>query len=168
MNIYARFDESDVRKIIYGNKKSDDAGRDAIINQGADVNVFELVENAKFKRGAKEQGKETEAHKKVLGWDYFVKKVQIDGVVFDLLANVRKKRDDSFVYSLQLNESKKIKAEPSHIPSQKDRFRNSSIDNEFANRTHSAFDNSILPTSENVNSENMEHQNSTEISKKDF
>ena len=38
--------------------------------------------------------------------------MQIDGSVFDLLANVRKKADGAFVYSIQLNQNKKIKASP--------------------------------------------------------
>lgn len=61
------------------------------------------------------------------------------------------------MYSIQLNENKKIKAEPSHIPSERDGFRNSSMNDEFTDRTHSAFANSISPTSENVNRGNEEN-----------
>ena len=41
--------------------------------------------------------------------------------MFDLLANVRKKREGGFVYSFKLEENN-MKAEPPHIPSQKDGF----------------------------------------------
>ena len=44
-------------------------------------------------------------------WDYFIKTVQIDGGVFDLTANVRKKSDGRYVYAIEMHENKKI--EPS-------------------------------------------------------
>ena len=40
------------------------------------------------------------------------KKVQIDGKVFDLIANVRKKASGKFVYSIQLNKDKNTEADP--------------------------------------------------------
>lgn len=109
---YAKFDESDVLKNVYGDKKSSPRGWKAKINTGADGNIFELVENAKHSGSSSEQGKTSVAHKGVTGWEYFAKTVQIDGRVYDLLANVRKKPDGEFVYSIQLNENKKISASP--------------------------------------------------------
>lgn len=109
---YAKFDESDVLKNVYGDKKSSPRGWKAKINTGAGGNIFELVENAKHSGSSSEQGKTSVAHKGVTGWEYFVKAVQIDGQVYDLLANVRKKPDGEFVYSIQLNENKKISASP--------------------------------------------------------
>ena len=109
---YARFSEDDVKKNIYGDKRSDDNGRDAKTNIGADGLIFELVENASYRNSKPEEGKTTKAHKNVGYWDYFVKKVQIDGRVYDLVANVRKKPEGEFVYSLQLNEDTNTKAVP--------------------------------------------------------
>ncbi|MDY3690829.1 MAG: LPD23 domain-containing protein [Dysosmobacter sp.] len=103
---YAKFDEADLRKNVYGDKKSSPRGWKAKINTGADGNIFELVENAKYSRSGVEQGKSTAAHQGLTGWEYFVKTVQIDGRVYDLLANVRKKPDGEYVYSIQLNENK--------------------------------------------------------------
>lgn len=103
---YATFTDDDLGKAIYGNKKSDDAGRDAFVNTGADGSVFDLVENAKYDRPGKEKGKKTKPHKNVTGWDYYVKTVQIDGMVFDMVINVRERPDGKFVYSVQLNENK--------------------------------------------------------------
>ena len=131
---YALFDEGDVRKAIYGDKQSSKRGHKAIVNQGADGSIFELVENTRFTRGAKEVGKKNKMHNDVLGWDYFVKIVQVDGIVFDLLANVRKKKNGGYVYSLKLKENN-MKAEPPHIPSENDGFKN---------RAHSAFDKDII------------------------
>ncbi len=153
---YANFSEDDVRKTIYGNKRSDAFGKDAIVNQGADGSIFELVENAEYGSGAKEQGKTTDSHKDVIAWDYFVKTIQIDGKVYDLVANIRKKAHDSYVYSLQLNENRKTKAEPSHILSDIDRFGTSSQNDKVTNRTHSASTNSISPTPQNVNTKNKD------------
>ena len=109
---YATFDEKDINKNIYGDKRSDKKGYRAKINTGADGDIFELVENAKYNGSLPEKGKKITAHKGVGYWDYFIKNVQIDGIVYDLTANVRKKADGAFVYSIQLNENKKIKASP--------------------------------------------------------
>jgi len=109
---YATFDKVDVKKNIYGDTKSDDKGRDAKINAGADGDIFELVENAQYDGSKPEKGKKNKAHNGVGYWDYFIKKVQINGTVFDLVANVRKKASGEFVYSLQLNEDKNTKAAP--------------------------------------------------------
>ena len=103
---YATFSKDDVGKSIHGNKRSDPAGRDAFVNTGADGSVFDLVENAKHDGYAKERGKTTKAHKGVSMWDYYVKTVQIDGIVFDMNINVRQRHDGEFVYSVQLNENK--------------------------------------------------------------
>ncbi|MBQ2866718.1 MAG: hypothetical protein IJE90_09435 [Clostridia bacterium] len=109
---YATFDKVDVKKNIYGDTKSDDKCRDAKINAGADGDIFELVENAQYDGSKPEKGKKNKAHNGVGYLDYFIKKVQIDGTVFDLVANVRKKASGEFVYSLQLNEDKNTKAAP--------------------------------------------------------
>ena len=109
---YAVFDKADVNKNIYGDKRSDKKGLKAKINVGADGDIFELVENSQYNGSARESGKNIMAHKGVNYWDYFIKTVQIDNKVFDLVANVRKKSDSSYVYSIQLNENKKIVASP--------------------------------------------------------
>ena len=109
---YAKFDEADLRKNVYGDKKSSQKGWKAKINIGADGSIFELVENATYNGGKTEQGKKAQAHQNLTGWEYFVKTVQIDGQVYDLLANVRKKPDGEFVYSIQLNENKNKASAP--------------------------------------------------------
>ena len=109
---YATFEKKDVDKNIYGDTKSDDAGRDAKINAGADGDIFNLVENSTYRGSSPEKGKVSPAHRGVGGWDYFIKKVQIDGRVFDLLANVRKKPNGEFVYDITLFEDKKTEAAP--------------------------------------------------------
>ena len=109
---YAAFDEGDINKNIYGDKKSDTKGWKAKFNVGADGNIFEHVENAKYNGSKDEAGRNISTHRGVNHWDYFVKNVQIDGSVYDLVANVRKKTDNAFVYSIQLRENKKIKASP--------------------------------------------------------
>lgn len=109
---YAKFDEADLRKNVYGDKKSSQKGWKAKINTGADGSIFGLVENATYNGGKPEQGKKAQAHQNLTGWEYFVKTVQIDGQVYDLLANVRKKPDGEFVYSIQLNENKNKASAP--------------------------------------------------------
>lgn len=110
--LYARFDDEDISKNIYGDKKSSKAGLRAKINLGADGDIFDLVERTRYAGSSRERGKQTPAHKDVTGWEYFVKKVRIDGRAFDLLANVRKKPDGEYVYSIQLKEDYKTSASP--------------------------------------------------------
>lgn len=110
---YATFEESDVRKNIYGDTRSDKKGQAAKIKVGADGNIFELVENSKYNGSKQEVGKNAKVHKGIKYWDYFVKTVQIDGQVFDLVANVRKTDSNQYTYSIQLNKNKKIEAAPS-------------------------------------------------------
>lgn len=110
---YARFNRKDLNKNIYGDKRSSSQGLTAKVNVGADGGIFELVENAQYSGSKPESGKSSKAHSGVSGWDYFVKTVQIDGKLFDLLANVRKKPGGEYVYSIQLNESKKEAPAPS-------------------------------------------------------
>lgn len=109
---YAKFDSVDARKNVYGDKRSDQRGWKAKINVGADGNIFELVENSRYQGSKKETGKNIEAHKNIERWDYFIKNVQVDGKVFDLVANIRKNSNNQYVYSVQLNENKKIEAAP--------------------------------------------------------
>lgn len=103
---YAKFESDDLRKNIFGDKRSDKQGWKAKVNVGAEGNIFELVENATHDGSKQEAEKKSKAHKGVTGWEYFVKTVQIDGKVFDVLANVRKKPDGEYIYSIQLNENK--------------------------------------------------------------
>ena len=109
---YARFDESDISKNVYGDKRSSFRGYRAKINVGADGNIFELVENATYNGSRAEVGKDSAAHENVQYWDYFVKTVRIDGRYYDITANVRKTDAEEFVYSIQLNESKIKRASP--------------------------------------------------------
>ena len=109
---YARFANEDVKKNIWGDKRSDKEGWKAKINVGAEGNIFELVENADYTGSKEEAGKTTKAHAGVMMWDYYVKRVQINGKVYDLLANVREKQDGEYVYSIGLKRNKKITPAP--------------------------------------------------------
>ena len=122
---YALFSAADVRKDAYGDKRSDRRGQRAKIGIGADSNIFELVENATYIGSRAEEGKNAYAHKNVKYWDYFVKQVQIDGRRYDVLANVRKRSDNSYVYSIQVNESKKAPAATQELLSVSERSQSS-------------------------------------------
>ncbi len=137
---YATFDSRDVNKNIYGDRRSSNSGYNAKLKVGADGNIFELVENSKYKGSKVEQGKNTQSHKQVRFWDYFVKTVQIDNEVFDLLANVRRKSDGDYVYSIQLRANKSIEASAAQQPNQK----------VGVNKAANASDNSISSSEGNV------------------
>ena len=67
----------------------------------------DIISNSANK--VKEKDKKGVAHKKTKYWDYFVKTVQIDNKVYDVLVDIRKNSDQNFVYSIRLWENKKIK-----------------------------------------------------------
>ena len=100
---YAQFAGNDIKKNVYGDKKSDKLGKQAKLNVSASGDIFDLVENATYWGSSKESGKNISAHKNVTEWDYFVKTVQIDGVKYDELVNVRKNATDEYVYDITLN-----------------------------------------------------------------
>ena len=138
---YATFDGKDINKNIYGDKRSSNCGYNAKLKVGADRNIFELVENAKYNGSEKEIGKSTKAHRQIQYWDYYVKTVQIDSQVYDLVANVRRKSTGDFVYSIQLRGNNTIEASAAQQPNQK----------VGVNKAANASKGSIPNTSENVN-----------------
>ena len=143
---YATFDNKNISKNIYGDKRSSSGGYNAKIKVGADGNVFELVENAKYNGSKKETGKNAKAHKEIQYWDYYVKTVQIDDQVYDLVANVRRKSTGDFVYSIQLRGNNTIEASAAQQPNQK----------VGVNKAANASKGSIPNTSENVKKYSLE------------
>lgn len=137
---YAKFEYGDVTKNIYGDNHSDQKGRDAKINIGASGDVFDLVENSQYTGSKPESGKNQKSHRGVNSWDYFVKTVQIDGVVFDLTANVRKKTDGEYVYVIEMHENAEIE------PSSPEVSQNSDL-----NGVPNSSNTSIFKADQNVN-----------------
>jgi len=114
---YAQFDPKGIRKVIKGDSRSKGNSLKALIKAGADGDIFELVERSKYTHSSKNRKNHTPADY----FDYFVKTVQIDGKVFDLIADVEKMYggDGGYVYTLALTENKTIKASPAHEPPEK-------------------------------------------------
>ena len=135
---YAVFDQSSLRKSIYGDNRSSRRGVTAFINAGASGDIFDLVENSTYKGSAVN----TKDHTNADYFDYFVKTVQIDGQVFDLFADVEKAygTDGGYTYTVALKNNKKIEATPhSELPFQ-----------EPVKNAGPASDNSISKDQENV------------------
>ena len=107
---YAKFDQNSIRKPIYGDSRASGNGVKALTKAGADGDVFNLLENSKY-TGSKPN---TKTHTSADYFDYFVKTVQIDGKVFDLVADVEKEIGASggYIYTLALRDNKNIKASP--------------------------------------------------------
>ena len=107
---YAKFDQNSIRKPIYGDSRASVNGVKALTKAGADGDVFNLLENSKY-TGSKPN---TKTHTSADYFDYFVKTVQIDGKVFDLVADVEKEIGASggYIYTLALRDNKNIKASP--------------------------------------------------------
>ena len=135
---YAVFDQSSLRKPVYGDNRSSRRGVTALINAGASGDIFDLVENSTYKGSAVN----TKDHTNADYFDYFVKTVQIDGQVFDLFADVEKSygTDGGYTYTVALKNNKKIEATPhSELPFQ-----------EPVKNAGPASDNSISTDQENV------------------
>lgn len=109
---YAVFDRDSLRKPIYGDDRASRKGRDALVNAGADGDVFDLVERSSYSGS----GKNTKTNTNADYFDYFVKTVQIDNEVFDLVADVEKHYGEAggYVYTLALVDNKTKKASPAH------------------------------------------------------
>ena len=144
---YALFSDGDIRKNIYGDKRSDTRGWKAKITAGADGDIFNLVENAAYDGSKMEFGKDIDAHRDVHHWDYFIKTVQIDGKLYNLNANVRKTDSGEFVYFLEFRENKKTEAAPLL------RATNGSSDRMLT----ASVDTSVSQDSQDVNSHSMQN-----------
>ncbi len=106
---YARFAHADVNKLAYGDKRSDIQGRSAKLNIEADGDIFDLTENARYYASTDErEGKNSIAHNGVTSWDYFVKTVNVDNAVYDVVINVRESNGNKFVYDIAMRINKKI------------------------------------------------------------
>lgn len=114
---YAIFDPSDHRKPIYGDKRNSRAGYKAMLRAAAEGDFFDLVENSDYSRSSKNRKNHTNADY----FDYFIKTVQIDNKVYDLIADVERfyfDGDGGYVYTLALTDNKTIKASPATHPAQ--------------------------------------------------
>ena len=163
---YARFDQKDVNKNVYGDRRSDRKGYNAKIDVGADGNIFELVENAKYQDSRAESGKSTDAHKNVSEWDYFDKTVIIDGTQYDVLINIRKKDNGEYVYSVQLRESKKEASSSSRAHYDNSHSSNKEDDASSGGRTPPASVNTLAGTSKTSgrsSTDNSIHQNESVV-----
>ena len=111
---YAQINDAGIRKSAYGDKKSSRSGRTAKLNIGVDGNYFELLENSRYDGSLDEQGKTTNSgiHDKTSLWDYYVKTIQSDGKLYDVLINVADAGNNQYVYDVTLKENKKGRLTP--------------------------------------------------------
>ena len=107
---YAEFDKTNLSKAMYGDDRSSESGLKALTRVGADGDIFDLVENSTYDHSSPD----TKNHSRTDYFDYFIKTVQIDNKVYDLLADVKKQygKDGGYVYTLVLTDNKKIEVAP--------------------------------------------------------
>ena len=112
--VYVRPDIQEAGKPIYGDRRSTANGAKALRNSLADGDVFDLLENAEYTRSSKD----TKNHRNADYFDYYVKTVQIDGKVYDLLADVKRVygNSDGLYYTLHLVDNATKKAVVSQRP----------------------------------------------------
>ena len=112
--VYVRPDIQEAGKPIYGDRRSTANGAKALRNSLADGDVFDLLENAEYDRSSRD----TKNHKNADYFDYYVKTVQIDGKVYDLVADVKRVygNSDGLYYTLYLVDNATKKAVVSQRP----------------------------------------------------
>lgn len=112
--VYVRPDIQEAGKPIYGDRRSTANGAKALRNSLADGDVFDLLENAEYDRSSRD----TKNHKNADYFDYYVKTVQIDGKVYDLVADVKRTygNSDGLYYTLYLVDNATKKAVVSQRP----------------------------------------------------
>lgn len=112
--VYVRPDIQETGKPIYGDRRSTANGAKALRNSLADGDVFDLLENAEYDRSSRD----TKNHKNADYFDYYVKTVQIDGKVYDLVADVKRAygNSDGLYYTLYLVDNATKKAVVSQRP----------------------------------------------------
>lgn len=112
--VYVRPDIQEAGKPIYGDRRSTANGAKALRNSLAEGDVFDLLENAEYDRSSRD----TKNHKNADYFDYYVKTVQIDGKVYDLVADVKRAygNSDGLYYTLYLVDNTTKKAVVSQRP----------------------------------------------------
>lgn len=112
--VYVRPDIQEAGKPIYGDRRSTPNGAKALRSALADGDVFDLLENAEYDRSSRD----TKNHKNADYFDYYVKTVQIDGKVYDLVADVKRAygNSDGLYYTLYLVDNATKKAVVSQRP----------------------------------------------------
>lgn len=116
---YAHFskDSSTFGKLTYEGKaessRSSQSGYKAKIRMLADGTIFELVEDATYKKTAPESGGKNTSHRDAKYWDYFIKTVIVDGKAYDVLISVRLDETagnwtakERYVYSIRFRDNK--------------------------------------------------------------
>lgn len=112
--VYVRPDIQEAGKPIYGDRRSTANGAKALRNSLAEGDVFDLLENAEYDRSSRD----TKNHKNADYFDYYVKTVQIDGKVYDIVADVKRAygNSDGLYYTLYLVDNATKKAVVSQRP----------------------------------------------------
>lgn len=119
---YAKFDQSSLRKPIFGDNRSSTKGKKAILRVGADGDIFDLVESSIYNGSLPNRKNNTKADY----FDYYIKTVQIDNSVYDLIADIEKGygKDGGYIYTVALVDNNMIKASSALGTSQSEPVKN--------------------------------------------
>ncbi len=150
--VYVRPDIQEAGKPIYGDRRSTANGEKALRNSLADGDVFDLLENAEYTHSSKD----TKNHRNADYFDYYVKTVQIDGKVYDLLADVKRAygNSDGLYYTLHLVDNATKKA----VVSQRHQTLGSSEPITASSMGSNSFSAGIVPQSDAaVNTHSMQN-----------
>ena len=117
---YAQFDKNAARKTLYGEKDISFKGKKALINVGAEGDIFDVVENSEYFGSSADDKNHKLKDSFTDYFDYFFKTVQIDNNVFDLIINVKKRYKDKsgYTYTIKILDNKKMKASPAKTDKQ--------------------------------------------------
>ena len=99
--IIAEFDRYGARENFYGDKISDRAGYNFKKNNVE--KLPEYIRTSTYAYSSPEKGKNSDAHKGVIEWHYFINEIQTNEGIFDINVNVRDKGKNQFVYLITFN-----------------------------------------------------------------
>lgn len=101
-------------ELVRKTNDSDANGWKAKVNLIAAGDLLDLSENMLYDSSKPNKGNK---HHSTNNWDYYVKTVQVDGRVYDVVANIdNRKNGDQYFYSIGLKENKKISPNSSVTP----------------------------------------------------
>lgn len=138
---------------MYGDKRSDKPGDNARTNIGASGDFFQAISKAEYVKTSAHNTNKTGrlGHENVVGFDYFIKRVKVDGEIYDIVINVKTTSSgEHYIYTVELHQEKKSSSVPGpQLPNGKG---NESVKRPIHNGTKNSFnDDNISQKNRNVN-----------------
>ena len=102
-----------VKKYLQADKKSSSKAIQAKANIAASGNYIDLMENAHYIGTATEKGEnKNRFHNDAKYWDYYWKTVKVDGIMYDVLIDIKDTGENVYLYDVTLKEAGSLPSTP--------------------------------------------------------